>query len=180
MLIKKLNQLFSGQFIRNVGWLGAAELVNRIFRLGTTVILARTFSPSDYGLVAVIFSTYEFATVFTLRHGFGAKIVQAEEQDVKTICDTCYWLNWILCVAIFSIQCFAAFPIAQFYRNNQLILPLCIAALVYLMLPIFMVQSALIQRENRLKVTALCNATQAIIGNILTVILALMGRGCGL
>jgi PST family polysaccharide transporter len=43
MLINKLKQLFSGQFIRNVGWLGGAELVNRLFRLATTVTLARLF-----------------------------------------------------------------------------------------------------------------------------------------
>jgi PST family polysaccharide transporter len=38
MLINKLKQILSSQFIRNVGWLGGAELVNRIFRLGTTLL----------------------------------------------------------------------------------------------------------------------------------------------
>jgi PST family polysaccharide transporter len=177
MLINKLKQILSGQFIRNVGWMGGAELVNRIFRLATTVILARTFSSQDYGLMAVVYTTYEFATVFTLKYGIGAKIIQADEQDVKILCNTSYWLNWILCVALFIIQCLAAFPIARFYGNNQLILPICTVALTYLMLPFFMVQSALIQRENRLKITALCNATQAILSNIATVVLALLDRG---
>lgn len=177
MLINKLKQLSSGQFIRNVGWLGGAELVNRIFRLGTTVTLARMFSLNDYGMMAVIYSTFEFATVFTLRYGIGAKIVQADEQDIKTICNTSYWLNWILCTALFIIQCIAAFPIAWFYKNNQVILPICTSALVYLMFPLFMVQSAMIQRENRLKITAMCNAAQALLSNIITVSLALLGMG---
>jgi PST family polysaccharide transporter len=177
MLIKKLKQQLSNQFIRNVGWLGGAELANRIFRLGTTFTLARMFSPYDYGLVAVVLTTNEFATVFTLRSGIGSKIIQADEQDVKVICDTSYWLNWILCGSLFVIQCIAAFPIAWFYGNKQLILPICIAALVYLMLPVFMVQSALIQRENRLNITALCNITQSLLGNILTITLAILGLG---
>jgi PST family polysaccharide transporter len=177
MLINKLKHVLSGQFIRNVGWLGGAELANRIFRLGTTITLARMFSPQDYGLMAVVYTTYDFASVFTLRGGIGAKIIQADEQDVKTISDTSYWLNWILCLAIFIIQCLAAFPIAQFYGSKQIILPLCTAAIVYLMFPFFVINSALIERENRLKITALCNATQSLLGNILTVILALMGMG---
>ncbi len=177
MLINKLKQILSGQFIRNVGWLGGAELMNRIFRLGTTVTLARMFSPQDYGLMAVVYTVFDFANVFTLRGGIGAKIIQADERDVKTICDTSYWLNWIVCGSIFIIQCIAAFPIAQFYGNYQLIWPLCSSALIYLMMPLFMVHGALIERENRLKITAIANATQSIFSNIITVILALLGMG---
>ncbi|MBW4547754.1 MAG: lipopolysaccharide biosynthesis protein [Symplocastrum torsivum CPER-KK1] len=177
MLINKLKQISSGQFIRNVGWLGGAELTNRVFRLATTVVLARMFSPQDYGLMAVVYTTYDFATVFTLKGGIGAKIIQADEKDVKTICDTSYWLNWILCGSIFIILCITAFPIAQFYGNNQLILPLCTIASVYLMFPLFMVNSAIIERENRLKITALCNATQSLLSNTIIVILALIGMG---
>ena len=177
MLINKLKHLLSDKFIRNVGWLGASELVNRIFRLGVTVTLARLFRPYDYGLVSVVYTTFEFAMVLTLRGGTGAKIIQADEQDVKAICDTSYWLNWILCGGLFVIQCVAAFPIAQFYGNNQLILPLCTIALTYLMLPGFLVQEAMLQRENRLEVVALCQATQGILSNTLTICLALLGMG---
>ncbi|KJH71120.1 lipopolysaccharide biosynthesis protein [Aliterella atlantica] len=177
MLIDRVKQTLSGQFIRNVGWLGAAELVNRIFRLGTTVTIARMFDSQEYGLMAIVYTVFDFATVFTLRGGIGAKVVQADEQDVKTICDTSYWLNWIMCSTIFIIQCIAAFPIAQFYNNRQLILPLCVAAVTYLMFPLFLVHDALIQRENRLKVTAMCNAAQSISSNIIIVGLALLGFG---
>lgn len=177
MQIIKLKQILSGQFVRNASWLGGAELVNRICRLATTVILARTFSSYDYGLAAVIYTTNEFASVFTLRYGVGAKIIQASEQDLETICNTSYFLNWILCIGIFIIQCVVAFPIAVFYRNNQLFLFICTVGLTYLMLPVFMVQSALIQRENRLKVIAFCNAIQALISNIVTIALVLCGMG---
>ncbi|MCA1990879.1 MAG: lipopolysaccharide biosynthesis protein [Coleofasciculus sp. S288] len=177
MLITKLKHLTSSQFTRNVGWLGGAELTNRIFRLGTTVTLARMFSPEDYGLMAVIYTTFDFANVFTLRGGIGAKIIQADEKDIKTFADTSYWLNWIICGGVFFLQCSAAFLIARFYENNQLIWPLCTAALTYLMFPLFLVNSALIERENRLKITALCNAIQSLVSNTIIVILALLGMG---
>jgi PST family polysaccharide transporter len=177
MLINKFKQITSGQFIRNVGWLGGAELVNRIFRLGTTVTLARMFSSQDYGLAAIIYTVYEFALVFTLKYGIDVKIIQADERDVKTLCNTSYWLNWILCGWLFIIQCIAAYPIAHFYGNQQLFWPICTVAFSYLMSPLFIVNSALIQRENRLKIIAFCNALQGIISNVVTVILAILGMG---
>ncbi|GAA6616694.1 lipopolysaccharide biosynthesis protein [Scytonema sp. NUACC26] len=175
--INKFKQLVSSPFIRNVGWLGGAELFNRVFRLATTVTLARTFSPEDYGLVAVIYTVIDFANVFTLRGGIGAKIIQAHEQDVKTICDTAYWLNWILCSSLFIIQCTAAFFIKTWSGNSKLCLPLCVVAFMYLMMPVYSIHSALIERENRLKITAICNATQSLFSNIITVTLAILGMG---
>ncbi|WP_414622432.1 lipopolysaccharide biosynthesis protein [Calothrix sp. CCY 0018] len=173
----KLKQILSGQYIRNVGWLGGAELVNRVFRLGTTVTLARMFSPEDYGLMAIIYTVFEFANVLMLRGGIGAQIIQAPEQDVKAICNTSYWLNWILCGSIFIIQCLASSSIAKFYGKEQLVLPICVAAVTYLMFPLYMVHLAIIERENRLKITALCNASQSFVSNTITVILALLGMG---
>ncbi len=173
----KFKAILSSRYIRNVGWLGGAELFNRIFRLGATVTLARVFSTEDYGLMAFVYTTFEIASVFTLKHGISAKIIQTEEQYLSNICNTSYWLNWFVCIGIFIIQCVASFPIAHFYNNNSLILPLCVSALVYLFFPLFMVNSAIIERENRLKVTAMCNAAQSFISNIAIVTLTLLGMG---
>jgi O-antigen/teichoic acid export membrane protein len=131
MLINQLKQKLSSQFIRNFSSLGGAELANRIFRLATTVTLARLLSPYDYGLAAVVLTTKDFADVFSLKAGIGAKIIQADERDVEVLSNTAYWLNWILCAALFIIQCIAAFPIAWFYGNTQVILPICIVARLY-------------------------------------------------
>ena len=176
-MINTIKKKLSERYIRNVGWLGGAELFNRIFRLGTTVTLARLFTTEDYGLMAFIYTAFELASVFTLKHGISAKIIQAEERELATICNTSYWLNWIVCILIFILQCLVAFPIAHFYDNNRLLLPLCTSAVVYLIFPLFMVHSALIERENRLKVTAICHAAQSFIGNIVIVILAVLGLG---
>lgn len=177
MLISKLRHKLSGQYIRNIGWMGGAEFANRIFRLGTTVVISRAFTPYDYGLVAVVLTTNEIANVFTLRGGIGSKLIQASKEDVDILSDTAYWMNWIMCIALFIIQCLVAFPIAWFYGDNQVILPICVIAIVYLMLPLYAVQGALIFRENRLNIIALCNVSQSLIGSILTIIMALLGMG---
>jgi len=177
MLINNFKQQLSNRLIRSIGWLGGAEFLSRIFRLGTTVVIARSLNPYDYGLIAIIATINEFINVFTIRGGIGAKLIQADETDIKVLSNTAYWLNWILCGSLFVIQCIAAFPIAWFYGDNKLILPICIIALGYLIQPIFDVQGALLQRENRLNIMALCNVTQSMLSNVLTIGFALMGMG---
>jgi O-antigen/teichoic acid export membrane protein len=175
MLINKLKKISSDQFLSNVGWLGIAELANRVVRLGTTVVLARTFTAYDYGVASIIFTIVDFGYVLTINPGFGAKIIQADIDDLKITSNTTYWLNWLVCISLFIIQCLAAFPIAKYYNNDQLVIQICVIATVYLVIPIYTIQATLIQRENRLKITAIATAIQLIFGNVLTIIFAATG-----
>jgi O-antigen/teichoic acid export membrane protein len=177
MLTEKLHRFLSNGFIQNLGWMSAAEMVNRLLRLGVVVVLARVLSAYDYGLVAIVLTTSEFAGVFMLKQGIGSKLIQAAESDMGVLRQTAYWMNWLLCIALFLIQCALAFPIAWFYGDTQVVLPICAIAVTYLFLPLFSVQLALIQRESRMDVIARCQFVQAIVGNVLTVVLALMGLG---
>ncbi len=176
-MITKFKKALSGVYLRNVGWMAGAELVNRIIRLSGTVILARMFSSQDYGLMAIIYTMSDFANVFLLRGGIGAKIIQADEQDVKDICNTAYWLNWIACGAIFIIQYFIALFIPYFSHDQYITLPLCIIAFTYLVYPLFVIHLTLIERESRFKVVAICNVTHSLVSNVLTAIFALRGMG---
>ena len=177
MLIQKFQKLLSDRFVRNIGWLGGAELVNRVFRLAATVTFARVFSEADYGMIAAIYTTFDIANTLSLRVGIGAKIIQADEAELKVVCDTSYWLNWVLCIALFIIQILIAYPIALFFETTELVWPLRALSLIYLIYPFFSIQSALIERENRLEVRAWCYASQAIVSNVIVVALALMGWG---
>lgn len=175
-LIQTLSAFKKDRFIRNIGWMGASELVIRVFRLFTTVILARFLSAEDYGLAAIVLMTYEFIRVFT-RNGIADKIVQAEADEVEELCRTAYGLNWIIALVLFIVQCLASLAIAQFYNNSHLIVPICLIAITYLIYPLAMVQTALIRRENRLNILALISSVQVSTDNILTAIFALSGMG---
>ncbi len=164
------------RFVRNIGWMGVSELVIRIFRLGTTVILARLLSPHDYGLAAIALTTHECVRVFA-RNGIEDKIVQADALELEAICETAYSLYWFISAGLFAIQCLVAFAIAQFYRDNTLILPICLIATTYLAYPLSSIQTALIHRENRLQILALTSSVQVSVDNILTAVFALAGWG---
>jgi O-antigen/teichoic acid export membrane protein len=176
MLSAKVKEIVSGQVFRSMSWLGGAELVNRIFRLATTFVLARFFSKSEYGLMAIIYVALDFAFVF-IHSGITAKIVQTDDDSLQTICDTSYWINWIACIAAFCIQSLAAYPIAKFFGNMDLFLPLCFCSLTYLLFPLFLIKSALIQRENRMNEIAVIHASQSITASLMIVTLVALGMG---
>lgn len=175
-LISKLRKTPSNQFIRNFGWLGISEVSLRVFRLGVTVVLARYLTSYDYGLAAIVLTVNEFTRVFT-HVGIGVKIIQAEQQDLEALCNSAYWLNWIIFPGLFIIQCLVAFPVSLLYHENRIILPICVGAITYLMTPISAIQAGLIYRENRMKVAASSNIIQSFVSNILSIIFAFLGMG---
>ncbi|MBD2103240.1 lipopolysaccharide biosynthesis protein [Leptolyngbya sp. FACHB-261] len=172
----KLKQQLRSKFIRNLGWLGGSEIAIRLVRLAVTVILARFLTPYDYGLGAVVLAVREFTQVFT-RIGIGAKIVQADSEDLERLCNAGYWLNWVVFCGLFVGQCLVAFPVAWFYHDSKLILPICVSALVYLLTPMAAVQAALIHRENRLEIAALAKTLQNSSNYVLSALLACLGLG---
>jgi teichuronic acid exporter len=175
-IVQTLKQKLSNRFVQNLGWLGASQLVNRVFRLATTVVTARVFTEEDFGLVALIMTVHQFILTFTAT-GLQEKIAQVPEDQVEECCNTVYWLNWMLSGALFVLQCLAAFPIAWFYHNDRLILPICVLGLIYLIRAVSEVQSGLIQRQNRLRVFAISDAVGNMATNSLCVGMALAGFG---
>ena len=170
-LSSKVRKKFSSQFVRNISWLGLSELIPRICRLGVVVILAHFLNSYDYGLAAIVLAVSEFTRVF-MDFGVNAKIIQADDANVEELSNSGYWLNWVIFVSLFIIQSLVAFPVSWFYHDNQLILPICAAGIPYLIWPLSAVQNALIQRENRLKITALHNTVQNSLSYLLSALLA--------
>jgi PST family polysaccharide transporter len=175
----KLNQRLKkadSPFTHNLRWLGLSGAVIRVTRLLTTIVLARFLTSHDYGLVAIILTVNDLVRVFT-RNGIGTRLIQAKAENIEHLSQSAYWLNWTISIALFAIQCLAAFPLAWFYRDEQLILPICTMAVSLLLLPHGLVQAALIQRENRLKAIAVVEMIQFSTDNILSLIFAIAGWG---
>ncbi len=175
-MITVIKQKLSSQFIRNIGWLSISEIIYRALRLGLVVIIARFLTSYDYGLGAIVMTVREFSITFA-NIGIGAKIIQAEKEELEDLCHSAYWLTWIVFFSLFVIQSIAAFPIAWFYKSPNLILPIIVSGIAYLVWPISLIQKTLIQRENRLKVIAITDSIQNIIATILAAVFAIFGLG---
>lgn len=169
-------QKFDSPFLRNLRWLGLSGGVIRITRLLTTIVLARFLTSHDYGLAAIVLTVNDLIRVFT-RNGIGARLIQVEEEKLESMAQAAYWLNWTIAISLFMIQCLAAFPLAWFYHDSRLILPICAIAIGLLFIPQGLVQAALIQRENRFKVVAIVEMLQFSTDNLLCLIFAIAGLG---
>ncbi|MBT9311318.1 lipopolysaccharide biosynthesis protein [Leptothoe kymatousa] len=174
---QKIQSLFSDKLVKNIGWLTASQLFIRVIRLASVVVLARVLTAEDYGLIAILFTVTDFANVFIQKGGIAPKLIQADKAELSSLAETAYWTNWILCCGIFLFQCSMAYPIALFYQNDKLILPIIIAGLAYLINPFYAVQDALIRRENRLKVGAIASACSAFTQQTTILLLVVMGFG---
>jgi PST family polysaccharide transporter len=169
-------QKFDSPFLRNLRWLGLSGGVIRITRLLTTIVLARFLSSHDYGLAAIVLTVNDLIRVFT-RNGIGARLIQVEAEKLESMAQAAYWLNWTIAISLFMIQCLAAFPLAWFYDDSRLILPICAIAIGLLFIPQGLVQAALIQRENRFKVVAIVEMLQFSTDNLLCLVFAVAGLG---
>lgn len=172
----KLKKAQQNQFIRNLGWLSGAEVIIRISRLLTTIVLARFFTRYDYGLAAIVLTTYSFTEVLS-RNGIKAQLIQVEENDLEALCNSAYWLNWLIFLGLFILQCAAAFPIAWFYGDNALILPICVMSIIYLFRPLYGIQFALTLRANRFQIRGISDVVCLATSNFITLILAFLGWG---
>lgn len=163
-------------FVRNLSWLGLSGVVIRVTRLLTTIVLARFLSSYDYGLAAIVLTSNEFVRIF-IRNGISTRLIQAKPEKIDNLAQSAYWLNWVLALSLFAIQCLVAWIVAWFYSDNQLILPIASIGVGLLFIPFASVQAALIQRESRFKVIALVEMVQFSTDNILSLILAIAGFG---
>jgi teichuronic acid exporter len=170
------NKLLTSRFFRNASWLAGAVLANRITRLLTAVILARYLSPIEFGIAAVALTCNELIKVLA-QNGVGAKIIQASEAELSQVCDTAYKLNWIFFVGLTILQCSVAAMVAHYYQDPELGYMIAYLAIVYLIMPFGLVQAFLIQRKNKLRVTAIVSASQITVDNLMTAGLAIFGFG---
>ncbi|NJK40958.1 MAG: lipopolysaccharide biosynthesis protein [Acaryochloridaceae cyanobacterium SU_2_1] len=163
-------------FAQDMGWLGSSQVINRFTRLAATVVLARCLNRHDYGLAAIIMTTNELVRVFA-RNGIGTRLIQVSEDRLESLCQSAYWLNWALFSALFVLQSIVAFPIAWFYHDNQLILPIFALAATLLAMPLAVVQNSLLQRQGKIWVIALSDTLQVTTENLSSLGFALAGFG---
>ena len=173
---KLIKRCYSNRFLRNASWISACEIVNRATRLITAIVLARYLSPLEFGVAAVALTSNDLIKVLA-QNGVGAKIIQASEQELESICKAAYRINWCFCGGLFVLQCIVAVLVANIYQRTDLAYMIAALALVYLMMPFALVQAFLIQRANRLNVTAVISASQTTTDNLITVVLAMFGLG---
>ncbi len=171
-----VRRIFSHSFVSWLMWLAGAQVINRVFRLAATIVIARILVPEAYGLLAIIFTVHELVFVI-MRRSTQVRLVQVQADEIEQLCQTSYTLNWFISITLFVVQIIAAACVSVIYDNSALFLPICAMALVYLQLPFAMVQTALNLREGRVNIVAKIDMSQSFFDALISILLVFMGWG---
>ena len=156
--------------------LAGAELVNRLTRLLTAVALAWALSPFEFGLAAIALTASDILRALT-QTGIGARIVAATDENLNATCNAAYMLNWWAYGAVAAVQIVVAFPLAWHYGDPRIAWLLILLTLPYVLYPVVAVQVYRVQRQARMRQTALMLLVLITGDNILTALAAVLGMG---
>jgi lipopolysaccharide exporter len=157
--------------LRGLAAYGSAEMVVRVTRILTVIVIARRLSPELMGAAALALSLFELVRVLA-NAGIGQRIIAAPEAMLAPTCNSAHRLFWIWCPIISALQLVLAVVLAATQPAAAGMLALL--SLVYLTMPAGLVQVFLLMREGRLTTTARIGATQTLADHLLTLVLVLV------
>ena len=164
------------RLLGHLGWYGAAEMLGRVGRIGTTVVLARQLDSAELGVAAIALTLFELIRVLA-NHGLGQAVIRASAERLDATCATAGRLAWLLCIAVASLQLSLGTGMTVLQIGGEAGAMLAVLSGVYLVMAPGLVPVYLILRQGRLQVTARIGMAQVLADNLLTIILVLSGLG---
>lgn len=164
-----------GDLLRGSALMAAAEMGNRVSRILTAIVLARMLTTVEFGVMALILTTYELVRML-IHNGLGARIVQAGEDELEEVCAAVNRVNWIVGAIMCAIQIAVAIPL-QYFFDAEVAPMLVVLGVVHLIYPIGLVRACVALRDNRLGYTAGMLFFQITFDNVATAFMAILGYG---
>ncbi|MCG9730984.1 oligosaccharide flippase family protein [Shewanella sp. Isolate13] len=173
---RSLSTLLNGALAKGLFWLGSAQVLGRVVRLGSSIIIARLLTPEVFGQVAIILTCFELICTPTRRIS-SAALIKMDDNQLKRSLSAANRVNWLAAIIAFVAMSLLSWPLAIYYDDLQLILPMILMATSYLLLPFGMLYAAINLRLNRMRVVGRAVLWQTVFDAILTGSFALLGLG---
>lgn len=142
-------------------------------RIGSTAVLARLLTPSDYGLVGMVTVVVNFAAMFK-DAGLSMATVQKEKITHEQI-STLFWLN-VLISALLALCVLAGSPlVAWFYDKPELTAVTATLSLSFILSGLTIQHQALQRRHMRFGTLASIQIASQVITLVVTIGLAMLG-----
>ena len=148
----------------------AAGLWQTIARLLASMVLARTLSPSDFGIFGMAFLGKSFIERLGY-FGFGTAIIAKKNVDNKDLC-TGFWINAGVRCLLFLIALGTAPTIATFFKTPEIISLLRYLALTFIFTIPSFIPSLLLQKEINFTPISIINMIAVTLECLVAVILA--------
>lgn len=139
------------------------------------IILARLLDPEHYGVLSVMVIFTSLANVF-IQHGLNTALIQSkdvEDDDFSSV----FWVLLLIVGCLYTLICFSAPYIAQFYKIPDIVAPLRVLALVLFPGALNSIQLAKVSRQLDFKQVFYSNVAAIIISGLAGIIIAYLGGG---
>jgi lipopolysaccharide exporter len=165
----------SGQIVRGVGWMMAAQGATLAFGFVTSIVVARFLSPRNVGLAteAIVFVGLALVLV---DFGLGAVIVQRpslSEEDKSTI----FWAGMALGVALTLAGVGLSWPIASLYHEPRVQPLFAVGSLTFVITAIGIVPGSLLHRDLRFRTLQIRTIFASAISCTVAIAMAALGAG---
>ncbi|MCL1139545.1 oligosaccharide flippase family protein [Shewanella pneumatophori] len=171
-----LTTSFSSALGKSLFWLGSAQVLGRIVRLASSIIIARLLTPEIFGQVAIILTCFEIICTPTRRIS-SAALIKMDDEQLKHSLHAASQVNWLAAIIAFVAMSLLSWPLAIYFDDMQLILPMILMATSYLLLPLGMLYAAINLRANKMRIVGRAVLWQTLFDGLLTATFALLGLG---
>ncbi|MCW1886359.1 lipopolysaccharide biosynthesis protein [Luteolibacter flavescens] len=162
--------------VRGASYMSMARIAGLVLRIGSTGVLARMVSQSDFGLIGMTAVFTNFLAIF-MDVGLSQATIQRPEINHRQI-STLFWINVALSVLIAVVFAASAPLIAMFYNNAmELVTIIPVLALSFIFGGLGLQHSALLTRNMRYSVLAASEVGSSVAGVIAAIVMAKAGMG---
>lgn len=161
--------------VRGVKWTTVAMVVVTVLGLVQLAFLTRLLSTRDFGLMSMIATVVGFAQVYA-DMGFSNAIIYRQDSTRDQL-SSLYWANVGVSFAIGIFMVAIAPLVARFFHEPQLVRPLMLVSLVFVITPLGQQFQILLQRELEFDKLARRDMAAAAVGLIVAVSTAAAGYG---
>ncbi len=149
--------------------------VGMALQIGTTFVLARLLSPTDYGLQSMVFTVTAFFSLFK-DAGLSVATVQRETLTDEHI-STLFWINLVLGTALTILVAASGPFLAAFYKEPRLLWLTVASASIFLFNSLSVQHKALLDRAMRFSTSVKIDILSATIGSVIAISMAALGGG---
>jgi O-antigen/teichoic acid export membrane protein len=158
---------------------GAATVLGRGFttalQIGTTLVLARLLSPTDYGLQALVLTLINLLSLF---QGAGLSVASVQRENLThEQASTLFWINLGLGAFLTILVVAASRFLAVFYREPRLLWITVASGSIFLFNGLSIQHKVLLDRAMRFSTSAKIDILSATIGTVVAIGMAALGCG---
>jgi O-antigen/teichoic acid export membrane protein len=163
---------FKRTFLKHLLTLGSYHYSSEVVTFLSSVILARLLVPEEYGFVAMITVFTNFALIFA-GAGLDADIIRSDYRDTyhKGLLTLALYIG----IGLFLFMSLLSYPIALFYSNIDLIFPIIVMSLQFLVRGVIITLHALLMKEMRFNYIGKVTFYSTLLNITLMIVMAFAG-----